>query len=692
MNFKPLKWLLPIGIAAASQILWDALPDPEQSARFLYLTFFGAVLLGFLWIKEEKSLIRILPEIIHWKNSIFVCIMVWLTATILSLPITLQKSEGYVETSRVAFFLLSYVWVSAAFRTASRNTVYLSVGFCITGFMLSAIGLNDFLQVISKINASSAYYQMGNMGNRNLLAIMVSLCLPFHFILLEHYKPPVAKIAITLNLAFCAAVVMLTNSRVGWLGIAVMLIACGAVFLIMSFKGIIRRGLFIKLSPGLSVIAVAIVIPLMVLLMKNPDVAATTEQRLKSFVEFNSEKNIHTESINERFHIWRNSVQLIKENPLTGVGAGNWKFRYAEKGLPDRAQRGSVVFLQPHNDFLWVFSETGIIGGTAFLALFALGILLSGRQILAAVRFDFSHASVIAAFTGTVMYAIHSFFDFPKERPLISFTFACILAMIPSKKTNDSPSSARILIIALLALSLILSLFWIARIRGEMNMKKAIDARQSGNFSAMKKHLDKINPKFLESDLSGIPIDWYRSELAYLRQDRLAFKKYSESSIRLNPYQLYNLYNLGSIYYKDGDIQTAIRYWEKAVSIAPRFADAAVNLSAAYYNQKNYSKAAELLSKPSINFQNESHRAIAATVLGKYINLMSDTINMPELKTELRDLSVNPDRVKNLQSSIAATNRSLRDAAISEAIHSASETTRSISAEKAKSLKSFYGL
>lgn len=698
MNRVPLKWILPIGIAAVSFILWNDLLDPAQSVRFLYLTVLGTLVLAVLWKNDEENLAKSFREFIHWKNPILLCTAAWLLATIISISCSIQKSEGYAETARVLFFLFSYIWLSACFRVSSNNIIYVSIAFCIIGFFLSVIGLKDFLQVISKITADDTYYQMGNMGNRNLLAIMVSLCLPFHIIVFEHYKSPLIRTGLSLNFLLSAGVVVLTNSRVGWLGLSVLFIACLLVFAILAIRGIIKKNLLAKLWLAFILFAIAMAVPVSILLTKNPAVAEATSQRLKSFINFSSDRNIHSESIAERLQIWSNSIQLIKENPLTGVGAGNWKFRYAEKGLPERAQRGSVVFLQPHNDFLWVLSETGVIGGLAFILLFASAILAAIISFSCRGKSSGKNIAIgIALFTGVCLYAVHSSFDFPKERPLILFAFAGILALSntrDNKKTNlrYSIKNARIILAALLISSLIISQVWIARMRAELNLKIAIAARAKGDLKTMKGNLEKINPVFFQSDLAGTPVDWYRSELAYYRHDRAAFKAYSESSIKLNPYQLYNLYNLGSIYYKEGDIKTAIRYWERAVGIAPRFADAAVNLSAAYYNQKNYSKAAELLSKPVINFQIESYSTITATVLGKYINIMSDTINMQELKIELHSLSVNPDRLRNLQSSIAATNQTLRDAAISEAMHSASEITRSISAEKAKSLKSFYGL
>lgn len=697
MNQKPLKWLLSIGIAAASVILWKDLLDPEQSIRFLYLTVLGALALVILWKKDEEKLAKSFCEIIHWKNPILICVVIWLFATVISIPGSLQKSEGYVETARVLFFLFSYIWLSACFRMDTKNILYVSVAFCIIGFILSIIGLKDFLQVISKLTADDTYYQMGNMGNRNLLAIMVSLCLPFHLLVFGHYKSPLIRTGLALNFLLGVTVVMFTNSRVGWLGLVALFAAYLLAFMAMSIKGAIEKKMIAKLSLGFLAFGVALAVPVLILFTINPAASDVTGQRLKSLIDFRSEKNIHTESISERLQIWSSSFQLIKENPLTGVGAGNWKFRYAEKGLPERAQRGSVVFLQPHNDFLWVFSETGVMGGLAFALLFVAAIATAATSLLKPGDLNGNVIIAVTLFTGACLYAVHSTFDFPKERPLISFAFAGVLALastLDNKRTSlrYSIGNVRIILVTLFISSAMISWLWIARIQGELNLNKAIIARTKGDLKTMKRHLEKISSTFFQSDLNGTPIDWYRSELAYYSQDRAGFKKYSESSIKLNPYQLYNLYNLGSIYYKEGDIKTAVYYWEKAVSIAPRFTDAAVNLSAAYYNQKYYVKAAELLATPSVNFQNDSYSTIVATVLGRYINMVSDTISHPVLKEALRNLSVNPEKIKILQASMVAENEPPRKAALAQVIRETSETGGGITMEEAQKLRTYYGL
>jgi len=73
-----------------------------------------------------------------------------------------------------------------------------------------------------------------------------------------------------------------------------------------------------------------------------------------------------TASIGGRTQSWRNSWQVIKENPILGVGFNNYRLVQREKGFIADGQTdhaGGGV----ENSFLLVWATTGIIGLSAFL-------------------------------------------------------------------------------------------------------------------------------------------------------------------------------------------------------------------------------------------------------------------------------------------------------------------------------------
>jgi O-antigen ligase len=87
-------------------------------------------------------------------------------------------------------------------------------------------------------------------------------------------------------------------------------------------------------------------------------------------------------SLNERFSYYQTALQAFWQHPLIGVGFGGWPLFH---GLGD-------VSIHPHNIFLEILSETGLIG----LILFLIFLFLCTKRIL--LNFMFSkqyHLSIV---------------------------------------------------------------------------------------------------------------------------------------------------------------------------------------------------------------------------------------------------------------------------------------------------------
>ena len=71
------------------------------------------------------------------------------------------------------------------------------------------------------------------------------------------------------------------------------------------------------------------------------------------------------ESVNERLGFYKIALEDIKNNPILGVGIGNWKLTSIQRA--NRFLRGYRIPYRVHNDFLEVFAEIGILGGLCFI-------------------------------------------------------------------------------------------------------------------------------------------------------------------------------------------------------------------------------------------------------------------------------------------------------------------------------------
>jgi len=73
--------------------------------------------------------------------------------------------------------------------------------------------------------------------------------------------------------------------------------------------------------------------------------------------------NLHYGSAFDRIELWKKTCHIIKEKPVFGGGMASWKINILKQGNKNLRSADLVTFYQrPHNDYLWIASETGIIG------------------------------------------------------------------------------------------------------------------------------------------------------------------------------------------------------------------------------------------------------------------------------------------------------------------------------------------
>jgi len=163
-----------------------------------------------------------------------------------------------------------------------------------------------------------------------------------------------------LNLAligfgfFAVTSVLLTNSRGGMLGLIVF-------FVLACVTGkTAMRALRTLCTAGLIAASIAVFA-----------LPQTQRERLNTLWHGSANSSAQG-SIELRKQAFRDGIKMFLENPITGVGLGNFK-RY-------RAQRGDLSGIEAHNVYVHVLGETGLVGGVAF-AMFVGCILRNFRRI-----------------------------------------------------------------------------------------------------------------------------------------------------------------------------------------------------------------------------------------------------------------------------------------------------------------------
>jgi probable O-glycosylation ligase (exosortase A-associated) len=101
--------------------------------------------------------------------------------------------------------------------------------------------------------------------------------------------------------------------------------------------------------------------------------------RIKSIGEYKEDVSVEI-----RFQVWRAALSMIADHPLFGVGTGNFATAY---GSFYKAAGDLSSYTSPHNIFVQVFAELGLLGIVVYLAFIAAIFYLNRktRQMLRAI-------------------------------------------------------------------------------------------------------------------------------------------------------------------------------------------------------------------------------------------------------------------------------------------------------------------
>ena len=139
--------------------------------------------------------------------------------------------------------------------------------------------------------------------------------------------------------------------------------------------------------------------------------------------------NNEDESINQRLRFYKAAITSIKNNPVLGIGIGNWKFisiKYDSKEMTEY-----TVPYYVHNDFLQIGAEIGIIGMLLFFYFIFNPFFIINEKIY----YSKENLVEFIIFLMLGVYIIDSLLNFPINRP-ISHIMLIVLAIIYQKTQN----------------------------------------------------------------------------------------------------------------------------------------------------------------------------------------------------------------------------------------------------------------
>lgn len=313
-----------------------------------------------------------------------------------------QSVDFKIHASFIVFLLIGFLYPLVETKTYSNNIIswrkflLLPIGYILFTnsqyikdkafkFIFYFIVALTILAMIYKsqllffFNENNIKFHIGSSSSEGMF---VSVALAIGLWSLTQKEPVLGLTRLPLallTLYLMAYIVMFTSGRSGYIAMFIVLTSMSLIY-IKNLKKIIAW----KFGLGLIVVATITVALL--------SVSKTSSDRINlAITEFkqseqNSTKNIYT-SVGQRLIFWKNTIDMLPQYFVFGVGTGGFQAAYTKQVL-DKTGLDALITQDPHNQYLKILIEQGIIGLLLYLSMIVRVLIQSNKDASKFVLFS----------------------------------------------------------------------------------------------------------------------------------------------------------------------------------------------------------------------------------------------------------------------------------------------------------------
>ena len=595
--------------------------DPLLVPRMICLIVICMLLILYLHLTQAKVMAYLN---FVFKNKILLSYTILIIACVVSVNYSRNASEGLLEFFRI---LLYYVFtvLSGMFFIEKHNREQAIKMAQLLGPCLMIISLYQFIYMDTvlrdDINVLNFYGWFGAIGveaifgNGNLFSFACLLLLPFSIVLFLSDKTKLWRWASGLNILFYLLIIVYLHTVSALLILPIVTV----ILLVLHYKVLRQWSKKKSLVLGISLGALLLIGVLQKEQMIN------IRDQITGIIEFDTSKEIHklsaSSNVFERSIMLKNSFSLIRDNWLMGVGLGDWKIDYQQYGIGGATtlNHDHQKFQRPHNDYLHVFSEAGLMGFLAFLAIIVFTIWAAFKLVVKAEDLLMRYLGLGILF-GVLSYAMISLFSYPKERIFLSTVFHIFIALIigltyHEKETIESKKYVFPVWIIIIGL-LFGSGYWLVnRFNCEKLLLQGYYHKLNSRWLPLQTKINKAKSStFLTLDPTGTPLDWYLGMASLNLGNLKSALNHFLAAEKRNPYHVTLLNDIGGCYFHMNNIAMAKMYYHKALTITPLYENTLINLAAIKYKEGKIDDAYSQISTTK-----DCPQHILLPILRKYI-------------------------------------------------------------------------
>ncbi len=593
---KTILFLLTAFVFLAPLILAPLTIDYYNPPKELFLQF-AVILCAVLWL-----ILGIRENRIDMVNTKFYFLLILCCAVF---GISLLKAESaYLGLRDYSLFLSYMVIFFIVLNSVVRREVWgvatgaLAGGFIAAGYALIQYFGYDFIKYPGVNFPDWRFRLYSTFGNPDFLADYIILIFPVGISIYVSAENLLQKFVYLFVLCTLYSALLITFSIGALAGIIISAITIACIYAIerSGVKNLICSERPIK-HVGLSMAVLTLILALI-----SGFLFTDNKYHPKGLFKKASASIVWRHGFKNRLNVYEAALRMSRDNPLRGVGIGNFKLRFPEyraQMLNNKQQYIDSNILDKEkdinclNEYLQALAETGLPGLISlvliFIVIFKMGISMYFTIL------DKRRKYLILGLTGGIIAVmVHSLTSFPMHVAPNAFLFWVFVGLLfcqmpeedrVSFQLNFSSFQKRFYEAVIITAGIALLVWPVKFYASDMFLKKMVDLDKKG---LLERALGEAKKAVLFNP--GSNAITYIANYAIINNDyetaAYALKKALENNNLIN----YHI-TLAQIYQKQNLPKDSMNEYLKALKLNPNYADMRIRLAELYTENKMYSEA-----------------------------------------------------------------------------------------------------
>lgn len=362
---------------------------------------------------------------IFYRNSHIFSLSIFILFAGLSIFIAINKIESIVVLASFITLFISFILILILSQNEKINFLKLFLFFSVIGIVFETVRTNLAIydNVINNGNFLMRSMEFrGFTGNPNISSFSIAIKLPVIIFLIYTIKDVFKKFLLHAIIISSVLSILLLFSRAALLAVALIFLSLLIYTLLNRSKTNLINLLSIFIAAYISFFAYG--------LANDKNTNDILSERFTTVTDTKDSSDAN-KSVNERLNFYKIAFEDIRNNPILGLGIGNWKINSIQRA--NKFLDGYRIPYRVHNDFLELTAEVGIIGGTSFIYFIFYPFIFSFNKIRRKELFGPYH--LIFLIVG--VYIVDSMLNFPIHRPVISSYLFFAFALFHLNKNNN---------------------------------------------------------------------------------------------------------------------------------------------------------------------------------------------------------------------------------------------------------------